>query len=238
MGSFLKPNGHFVNYTTEHYISVFIFILIGIGFIIIGQKILKGDTKRKFITSILFLMFAFQVSKVFIYQYLGIFNIQTDLPLHLCNMMPLFLGLAYYFNSRLWWSISFTWIMAGTFQSLITPTLTESFPHYEWWRYWIIHCWLVTGAFYGILVFGFRIRFRDVFFSLFWLNVLSFTVYFIDRQIGANYMYMVSKPDGKTMYDLLSAWPTYILQLEFIALAFFFVFYLPFYIIAKRQKIE
>ena len=157
--------------------------------------------------------------------------------MHLCNISPLFMFFAYYFNNRRAWSIFFLWIMAGTFQSLLTPTLTESFPHYEWWRYWIIHVWLVTGSFYGIFVLGYRLKFADMFYSLFFLNILAFTVYFINIKIGANYMYMVAKPEGKTMYNLLGDWPFYILQLEFVALLLFSVIYIPFYLSENPLKI-
>ena len=49
-------------------------------------------------------------------------------------------------------------------------------------------------------------------------------------------MFMVAKPDGKTMYDLLGDWPYYILQLEFVALLLFSLIYLPFYLAEKANK--
>ncbi|HHH53221.1 MAG TPA: TIGR02206 family membrane protein [Bacteroidetes bacterium] len=237
MDSILYENNSFTNYSLEHYISVLIFLLLGIFFIYIGKNKLKSeDSKFNFITLILLFVFLVQIGKIFVKKYIGIFDLTEDLPLHLCNMSPLFLLLAYYFRSRLAWSIFFLWIMSGTFQSLITPTLHQSFPQYEWWRYWIIHAWLVTGAFYGIFVFGYRVKFKDIFYALFWLNVLSFTIMYINTKIGANYMYMLGKPDGETMYNILSEWPDYILQLEPLALAFFLVIYLPFFIVKKLSK--
>ncbi len=238
MDSFLIANNQFKNYTPEHYLSVILFLIIGIFFIYAGRTWLKSEKKHIFIYGLMLFIFLFQVAKVPIYMYVGIFNHTTDLPLHLCNISPIFMFLAYYFKNRLAWSVFFLWIMAGTFQSLLTPTLTESFPHYEWWRYWIIHVWLVTGAFYGIFVLGYRMKFKDIFYGLFWINILAFSVYFIDVIIGANYMYMVAKPDGKTMYDLLGDWPYYILQLEFVALLLFSLIYLPFYLFTAFSKIN
>lgn len=236
MNSFLTPNNQFHNYTLEHFLSVIIFLIIGFVFIYIGRNKLKNDQKHKFITYLMLFIFLFQLLKIPVYYSIGKFDIKEHLPLHLCNIAPFFMFFAYFFRSRIAWSIFFMWIMAGTFQSLLTPTLTESFPHYEWWRYWIIHAWLVTGALYGIFVLGYRMKFKDMFISLFWLNVLSFSVYFINIAIGANYMYMVAKPDGTTMYSLLSDWPYYILQLEFVALLLFSILYLPFYISGRYIK--
>jgi len=236
MNGFFQDNNAFVNYTAEHYLSVIIFLIIGIAFILIGKYKLKGNQKYSFIVLILSFVFFFQVIKIFVMQYKGVFDIKTDIPLHLCNMSPLFLLLAYYFRSRLAWSIFFLWIMSGTFQSLITPTLHQSFPNYEWWRYWIIHAWLVTGAFYGIFVFGYKIRFKDIFKALLWLNVLAFVVFLINTQLGSNYMYMQGKPEGKTLYNALLDWPYYIIQLEFLAIFFFSLIYLPFYFMSKKVK--
>jgi len=236
MNGFFQDNNAFVNYTAEHYLSVIIFLIIGIVFILIGKYKLKGNQKYSFIVLILSFVFFFQVIKIFIMQYKGVFDIKTDIPLHLCNMSPLFLLLAYYFRSRLAWSIFFLWIMSGTFQSLITPTLHQSFPNYEWWRYWIIHAWLVTGAFYGIFVFGYKMRFKDIFKALLWLNVLAFVVFLINTQLGSNYMYMQGKPEGKTLYNALLDWPYYIIQLEFLAIFFFSLIYLPFYFMSKKVK--
>ena len=238
MYKFFEPNHHFQNYSWEHYISVLLFLIFGVAFIYYGKNYLKANQKFKFIYWLMISMFILQVLKIPIYIYAGEFDIREDLPLHLCNISPLFMFFAYYFRSRIAWSIFFLWIMSGTFQSLFTPTLTESFPHYEWWRYWIIHVWLVTGGFYGIFVLGYKVKFKDIFYSLFWLNVLAFSVYFIDRLIGANYMFMVAKPNGKTMYDLLSDWPSYILQLEFVALGFFLFIFLPFYLFRNRVAVR
>ncbi len=231
MHSFLYENNKFVNYSTEHYISVIIFLIIGILFIYIGKYKLKTiDAKYNFITGILLFVFLFQIGKIFVKLYTGTFDMTEDLPLHLCNLSPMFLLLAYYFRSRLAWSIFFLWIMSGTFQSLFTPTLHDSFPQYEWWRYWIVHAWLSTGVFYGIFVFNYRMKFKDIFYALFWLNVLSFTIMFIDMKIGANYMFMLGKPDTTTLYNILSEWPNYILELEPLALLLFGILYLPFFI--------
>lgn len=237
MHAFLYENNKFLNYTFEHFISVVIFLIIGIFFIYFGKyKIKEVKNQYMFIISILLFVFIFQVAKIVVMKYTGVFDVTTDIPLHLCNTAPFFLLTAYFFKSRLAWGIFFLWIMSGTFQSLFTPTLHQSFPHYEWWRYWIVHAWLVTGAFYGIFVFGFKIKFKDIFISLFWLNILAFIVYRIDIYMGANYMYMVAKPDGKTLYNALGDWPIYILQLEFLAIFFFSIIYLPFYIIEKMAK--
>jgi hypothetical integral membrane protein (TIGR02206 family) len=237
MDSFLYANNNFVKYSAEHYISVIIFLIIGILFIYIGKHKLKTiNAKYNFITYIMLFVLITQIGKVLGKKYTGTFDITEDLPLHLCNMAPLFLFFAYYFRSRLAWSVFFLWIMAGTFQSLFTPTLHDSFPQYEWWRYWIIHAWLVTGAFYGIVVFNYRMKFKDIFISLFWLNILSFTIMFINMKIGANYMFMLGKPDTETMYDILSEWPYYILELEPLALFLFGILYLPFFIVKKINE--
>lgn len=238
MDGFIIFNNQFKNYSTEHFVSVIIFIIIGIMFIYIGKDYLKNEARHRFIIVLMLFIFLVQLAKIPVYLYAGVFDYKEDLPLHLCNISPIFMFFAYLFRNRLAWSVFFLWIMAGTFQSLFTPTLTESFPHFEWWRYWIIHVWLVTGSFYGIIVLGYKMKFKDIFYGLFWINILAFSVYFINISIGSNYMFMVGKPDGKTMYDLLGDWPIYIIQLEFVALLLFSLIYLPFYLTERSSKMR
>ena len=165
MDGFLIFNNQFKNYSTEHLVSVIVFIIIGIMFIYLGRDYLRNEARHRFIILLMLFIFLVQLAKIPVYIYAGIFDYREHLPLHLCNISPVFMLFAYFFRNRLAWSVFFLWIMAGTFQSLFTPTLTESFPHFEWWRYWIIHVWLVTGAFYGILVLGYKMRFKDIFYG-------------------------------------------------------------------------
>lgn len=236
MNSFLINNNSFEANSWEHVISVLIFTVIGVAFILYGNR-LKGEVaKRKLLLYFTFGIFLSQLAKVGILLSIGEFDPATDLPFHLCNVAPIILWTAYYLRSRVLWGVIFLWIMAGTLQANFTPTLHQAFPHFEWFRYWIIHVWLVIALLYGIINLGYRMKFMDIFRSLLWLNVFAAIIYPVNLALDANYLFLVEKPDGKTMIQLLSSWPYYILQLELVALLLFSIIYLPFYFSARGSK--
>jgi hypothetical integral membrane protein (TIGR02206 family) len=236
MNAFLQDNYGFVNYGTEHFVSFILFLLIGILFIVYARKTHKKELADKL--HLLFIVFYLiaQITKPLLKLYLGTFDKHDDLPLHLCNLMPAFLLWAFYQpNQRVFKIFSF-WILAGSFQSLLTPTLENSFPHFEYFRYWLVHSGITISVFYGFFVKKWRLTIRDGWISLFWLNVFAFTIYFINTLIGSNYFYMNGKPPGTTFYSLLGDWPWYIVQLEFVAILLFGIIVLPFYVQERFTK--
>lgn len=229
MNAFFTDNFKFEIYSPEHIIGVLSFTLLGILFIWLGRIIRSEETKRSILLYFTFAIFLSQLAKVTILLVLGRFDVTTDFPFQLCNIAPLILWIAYYKRSRGLWGIIFMWIMAGTIQSNFTPTLLHSFPHFEWFRYWIVHVLVVIAAIYGFVVLDYRLKWKDIFVSLFWLNIFALIMYPINLLLDANYLFLSDKPDGKTMFDLLGEWPYYIFQLEFVAMLLFSILYLPFY---------
>ncbi len=237
--SFYTDNFKFVNYGSEHLITIIISISIAAFVLLYAKKKLSEEQQKLLGFYLAIFILLTQLSKVVIKMQLGVFDKSTDLPLHLCNMMPFLVPFAMLYKNRTIWAILFFWIMGGTFQSLFSPTLEHSFPHYEFWRYWIVHCGLVMLMIYGAYVLNFRLTIRDAVISALLLNVLALMIYFVDLSLDANYMYLREKPPGKTMYNLLGDWPIYILHLEFVVLILFTLIYLPFHFInAKEAKLS
>ena len=61
-------------------------------------------------------------------------------------------------------------------------------------------------------------------------------IFFVNLAIGSNYLFVAGKPDFPTLLDMLAPWPWYIIELEAIAFAIFFVLYIPFLIKDMRTK--
>lgn len=233
--SFFLDNNNFEVYSSEHIVSLLITFLLGIVLIWISKRHLTDRQQVLLITSIAVIVWLSQMAKVAIRIQLGVFDIKQDLPLQLCNMMPFFVPFILYSKNRKWWAVLFFWIMAGTFQALITPTLKDSFPHYEFWRYFIVHGGLVFCMLYCVFVFGFRLTWRDALRAGILLNILAFFMYHISCLVDGNYMYLRAKPDGDTIYNLLGPWPWYILSLELVLLVLFSIILLPFYLWGRKM---
>ena len=226
---FLKDNGHFVNYGTEHFIAFTSCILLIAAVLYAGKRYWTTEQQYRYIIIITIIGAASQLFKVLYKWNTGIFHAYEDYPLHLCNIMSLLMPFIYIFRMRILWGITFFWIMGGCAQSIFTPTLTESMPHYEATRYWLVHAVIILGALYGNIVSGWKITWKDAVRSILGLNLLAAIIYPINVMLKANYMYLNAKPPGTTFYDLLGPWPEYMVALEFIVITLFFAMTIPFY---------
>jgi uncharacterized membrane protein YwaF len=61
-------------------------------------------------------------------------------------------------------------------------------------------------------------------------------IHFINLAIGSNYLFTVGKPPTESLLDLLGPWPLYLLSMEAIGFALFFLLYLPFMLKDMRLK--
>lgn len=230
LSAFYTDTVSFSNYGFEHLVSVLSVLLFGIWFNRQGRRKWNEEQQWRYALIFAVALYGIQLFKTFIRLYLGNFDITEDLPLQLCNILPLLVTLGLYFRSRLILSVTFFWILAGTAQANITPTLLNTFPHYEAIRYWTIHVGLPVIAVYVYYVLGFRFRIKDAVRSALALNVLAAVIYPINCLLDSNYLYLIGKPPGTTIYNLLGPWPWYIMNIEFLMLVLFSLVLVPFYI--------
>ena len=221
MNAFLLDNNQFTNYSIEHFLSLFSVIVSAFFLLVYSFRTLNHRQHHKLFQAFAALVCLSQVFKSCIRVYLGNFNILTDLPLELCNIMTFLMLFTLLTKNRALWAIIYFWIMSGTFQALFTPTLLQSFPNYEFFRYWLVHGGLVICAIYPLVNLNWTLQFSDIIKSMISLNILAFIMYHFNRYLGSNYMYLNAKPSGDTLYKILGEWPYYILQLELVMIILF-----------------
>jgi|TARA_B110000483_G_scaffold65771_1_gene82290 hypothetical integral membrane protein (TIGR02206 family) len=238
--SILADNNTFVRFGYEHWISLAVWWSIGIIIIYLGRNQWSETQQKKYIFYFALIITATQLFKIFARLYLGTFDITTDLPLELCNIMALIMPFIMLCKWRFGWSIMFFWICAGTAQAMVTPTHIEAFPNYEALRYWAVHVGLPIIAIYGAVVYGWRVTWKDALFSAIGLNLMALVIYFANLIFDSNYMYLNAKPPGATIYSILGPWPWYILSLEGVIFILFSLLLIPFvwlsYLDKKIQK--
>lgn len=222
-------------FSLEHLLALLFFIFLGV-FLILWAKKQPSDTQNKvgvFMADfIAFWVILWSVIKL----WLGKFTLQEDLPFHLCN----FIGLAVLFISRkksyLAFEILFFWIIAGTLQGLITPVLYNSFPNYNFIKFWIVHAGLVVYILYVVFVQKMYPTFKSIFKSVAALSIYAGIVYIINDILNANYLFLQHKPEGGSLLDAFGEWPQYIFVTLLIIIPFFGLIYLPFYISDKLSN--
>jgi len=219
----------------EHIISIIVLLVFGIWFIRKGKYSWTIDQRWRYAAYFAGFLYFVQIIKVPIRLYLGNFDHTKDLPLELCNLLPLFMLISLLARSRFLLSIFFFWILAGTAQANVTPSLREVLPHYEAFRYWLIHMGLPILAVFTFYALGITYKFTDIVRSALGMNVLAAIMYPVNLMLGSNYIYLLGKPPSPTLYDVLGPWPWYILTLEFMLLICFSIVLIPFRLYLKYR---
>lgn len=224
MNSLFETTHIFAAYDTEHFLLLSGFVLFGFLFIrVLSSR--PEPLQRSILLGIAVLLSATQLLKVPMNVYLGIFDVQNDIPLHLCNFLPFVLIWVYAARSRKVWGTIFFWVILGVSQANLTPSVEFSLFHYDAIRYWMVHMGLVLLALYPAVIWKWDLKRSDLLRTVAWLNLAAGLIFGINLLLGSNYMYVMAKPPGTTFYSLLPPWPAYILVLEIILVTWSFMVY-------------
>ncbi len=220
----------------QHIIAMIVY-LIG-GFILIQwAKKLPQEQQYKIGN-----IFAYSLSiTIIIWTFLKIydrgFDIKHDLPFHLCNFIALLIPIFSVTRKLIFYEILLFWILAGTFQAILTPDIKNGFPHYHFLKYWYVHAGLLIFILYATIIYKMKPTRKSIFKSFFALQGYFLLMLIINKLTGANYFYISNKPEGATALDYFGDWPYYILIAELILLPYFFLIYLPFYLLKKNKEV-
>ncbi len=222
-------------YTDEHYYPLIIIGLIGL-ITILTAKYLLGSKGQKQLLFCLSLIPAMGCSFLIILRLVtGVFEIEDDLPLHICRILSLTAPIVIWRWNRYWLGIFYFWILAGTLNANITPDIDFGFPHYEHITYWLMHSFLVILPIYYVIVMKVRINWTDLK-NAFWMaNVFMLSTLGINLLIGSNYMYTVNKPPVASILDYFGPWPIYLITGQLLALLLFLLLMIPFALKAKKS---
>lgn len=215
MNSFLDTSHLFSSYSAEHFVLLIGFVtLVPLFFRVMASY--PEETQRRVLLGLAVLLSLSQLMKIPLNLYAGTFDVAKDIPLHLCNYLPFVLVWMYTTKNRKVWATIFFWIVLGTSQANLTPSVEFSLFHYDAIRYWMVHLGLVLLALYPAVAWKWDLHKEDIYSTVIWLNVAAAIVFGFNLLLGTNYMYLMAKPPGTTFYSILPPWPAYILVLEVI----------------------
>ena len=156
------------------------------------------------------------------------------LPLHLCDWATFTGVIALVTRRPLAFELTWFWAMAGTTQALVTPDLAVEPPELSWYTFYLSHGGVVAAAL--LLTWGAGMRTRPwAAFRVFACSQLYLaTVLGLNALLKTNYGYLCAKPENPSLLDHLGPWPWYLLSLEALALALFWLLDLPFRLTDRR----
>jgi hypothetical integral membrane protein (TIGR02206 family) len=149
------------------------------------------------------------------------------LPLHLCDVaVMLAIASLVTLGLRTVEPLYFL-ALSGTLPALVTPELSQGFPSFRFFIYFVPHGLVVLSGL--VLVLGLRRvpsrgAWRRTFVEL---NVYAAFIGLVNWALGTNFLYLARKPVGPTPFDWFGPWPWYILTLELAVLTVFGLLDLP-----------
>lgn len=137
-------------------------------------------------------------------------NLQTSLPLQLCDFGWVFAVHALWTRNRLSATVTYLWGITLTSQGLLTPDLHSEFPEPRFLMFWAMHLLVIWASF--ALVPGLKIlptwhTYRQtVAITLAW----AVSVYAFNVVVDTNYGYLNRLPKAASLLDYLGPWPLYV----------------------------
>lgn len=217
----------FISFSFQHIAILLVFGILTAGVIVYGKRLpAKGQYALALVlASITFLALVLEAIVLVGAQD---YDVNTDLPVYLCDIITVMLPVVIYHRNRKWIGVLYFWALAGTLQALLTPDIDHGFPSFHFFRYFIMHCGIVVTVLFVVIVWKIRIRWRD------WINAVLFAqlyllfIHVYNQVMNTNYSYTIKKPDGTTVLDLFGEWPWYILGGEMLMIVLFTLLMLPF----------
>lgn len=223
-----KENHAFVMWSAEHVLALLFFALLGYLLIRRAARTTAPAYKNRLFKGMGWVISGTVIGWSLLEMGLGNFNVSQDLPLPLCNFLALLLPLFTLTRSLFLFELFYFWVLSGTLQAIITPDLQDSFPHYHFLKYWIVHLGLVIVVLYAAVVYKMRPTLKSVLKAFIWLQPYVLFCMGVNYALGANYLYLNAKPPMASLLDFMGPWPVYILVAQLIAMPLFLLAYLPF----------
>lgn len=230
---FFSENTDFVPFSEQHFWLILLLSILG------GLLIFFAKNQPQKIQFIIGNVLATSISLIIIFGtiinfYKTDFNYQEDLPLHLCSFLGLIIPIFTYTRKYILYEILLFLILAGTLQSLITPS-EYNYLNFTFFRYWFVHTGLVLIMLYATFVYKMRPTLKSVFKSFIAMQVYIIFMFILNYILGSNYFYTNKKPNATTLLDVFGEWPQYIFVVELIVIPFFMLIYLPFYLTRSKN---
>lgn len=149
------------------------------------------------------------------------------LPLHLCNIALILALIVSFTQSSSMFQPLYFWGI-GTVFAIATPDIKTGFMNPVTISFFVTHFFIILSMVYPMIFFKFRPSKAGVISSFFLLNLVALGIFYINKKLGTNYLYVNRLPNSTTFLDILGAWPYYIISVEGIYLVLSLLLYYPF----------
>lgn len=138
-------------------------------------------------------------------------NLDTSLPLHLCDFAWMAAGISLWLGpprARTVHQLLYFWGLGLSPLAFLTPTLTDGPDHPYFWMFWLSHWQIVAAAVFNLGAEGIRPTWRGCGRSIVASLVLVGLVTLLNLWLDTPYCFTGSHdPENATPLDLFGPWP-------------------------------
>ena len=204
-------------------IGIIISTLIAIAIIQIAIRI-PPDKRKVLMLSIGISLIGIELIQQFYLNHLGIWTMETSLPIHLCGISGILAGVMMLRPSNIGFEFLALIGSAGALHAILTPQLNHGSIPFLIFKYYISHFGIILVPLFLAIVLGYRIK-RISWARVFLLcQVLLLFIGTTNYFIGSNYMYLAEKPMVNNPM-VFGEWPWYIIGFEILGLVHILIFY-------------
>lgn len=210
----LTAQREFTAYGPSHLVVLAIFAIGAVLLVRIGRR--QSEARARTLSRVLAVAIAAAFIVALVYKLIR-FDLETSVPLQLCDVAELTAAFALWTQRRWALVLTFYWCLVLSSQALLTPDIgtpqegAPDFPHHLFLTFFLLHGLAVWAAIYLTLGRGLRPGWRDYRFAVaVTLAWMAFTFAF-NAIAGTNYGYLNRKPPTASVLDLLGPWPVYLL---------------------------
>ena len=154
--------------------------------------------------------------------YSGWWNLQDNLPLHLCRI-SFFISMVVLLTRKQW---MYEWVLflaiPSGIHSMLTPEMTKGISTWFYFDYYFVHAGLILVPLYLTIVMGMKSRADAWWKTILRLQIPVAIILPLNFLLESNYIYLRHKPLVDNPF-LIGEWPIYIVFLELIMLVHVFV---------------
>jgi hypothetical integral membrane protein (TIGR02206 family) len=210
----LAAQREFTAYGPSHLIVLAIFVIGAVVLVTIGRR--QTEAQARVLGRVLAVLLVVALIVAMAYK-LARLDIQTSVPLQLCDIAEIIAAYALWSQRHWAFVITYYWGLFLSSQALITPDIgtpaegAPDFPHHLFVTFFALHVLVVWAAIY--LTWGQRMRPRWCDFRFAAIVALAWVVFTLAFNVifGTNYGYLNRKPPTASILDFLGPWPTYLL---------------------------
>jgi hypothetical integral membrane protein (TIGR02206 family) len=219
-------------FSRSHLLTIGIILALCILLFVTRNEVRKKQRNYRFLLVSILLMVDFLQQFWLIHE--RAWSAKSDLPLHLSDLAVILAIAMLLTRSHKLFQFMYFAGLGSSIQAILTPDLGKfSFPHFRYFEFFVSHGGVVLACFFMVFVYKYKPTLRSMWVTILIVNLYAACLFFINKAMGANYLYIMKKPENASILNILGPWPWYLIPMEVVMILSFYILYSPFWIKKK-----